>query len=381
MDEYLKGFQPRCIYEIYGPPGIGKTKFGVQFLNANSSQCTSLWIDTFQQVPIAQLQDLKCNLTRIKKFTQLWYFFQQLDESYDIIVIDGLSQLVTDYLQVCSKNQNGSSRSSKMHLHEFKVKILIQLMVVITKYATKHNSVVILLNEAMNTGYQDYSDDTFVSYNDSLSSGFLVKSQKKRHVQVLKSGLVANSAVGSKDSRWEVFLRCRIGLFWNWDPVGTKRIPDVLRKFVVQLAGSSTKNIFVSIDSQGNFCDYKNNELLGNDGDYDDANANLFSKNVDMFQMQPRRNILIASDSSNSLSVLQCLPNTPTPSLVLDVNGSKKRRLINGRPLSTCHSQPQTPISSQSIQFTPRIIHSDTLLQQVTTNQENQEDIVYDSEG
>lgn len=51
-------------------------------------------------------------------------------------------------------------------------------------------------------------------------SNFFVNSnneRRKNNVHILKSALVANIAMGSKDSTWEVFLRDRIGLFRDWN--------------------------------------------------------------------------------------------------------------------------------------------------------------------
>ncbi|CDO94145.1 unnamed protein product [Kluyveromyces dobzhanskii CBS 2104] len=374
-DSLSDGFQPQCIYEVYGPPGIGKTKFGVQLVNKNQGKAKCLWIDTFKQVPIQLVERTseeepgaaRCQFTRIKKFAQLWFMFQNLKEAYGLIIIDGLSQLLVDYLQMYEKNSGIPNSGQRVPLHDFKVKSLIQLLVAITKYAKANNTVIILLNDAMNTGYQDYSEDAVVSYNNTKNtksesfSNFLVKSQRKRHVQVLKSGLVANAAVGGKDARWEVFLRCRIGIFWNWAidasqntppkiQVARRTIPHVIRQFVIQHhqpLGSTNTYACVKTDESGNFCDFHVTPL---------------------------------PDTSENPVINTISPQRPA---------TKKRRIlvptgVNPSSLTAfatqSHSQPITPNSSQSIQYTPRIIHSDIVLPSNDAN-DRESDIVYDSEG
>lgn len=94
LDEILSlGFQARSIYEIFGPPGIGKTNFGVQLVSRSlenmkpleKNEDKILWIETFQDMPINILRERFPNFdiveenvkrVRIMKFGQLLYFFQ-----------------------------------------------------------------------------------------------------------------------------------------------------------------------------------------------------------------------------------------------------------------------------------------------------------------
>ncbi|AET40286.1 putative DNA-dependent ATPase RAD55 Ecym_5546 [Eremothecium cymbalariae DBVPG len=229
LDEALSGgLQSRSIYEVYGPPGIGKTHFGLQLIHENNSKCI-LVIDGHKTTPLnlvsrckSQDSELegKLDTLRITKFSQLVYFFQELNERYDLIILEGMSQIVIDYLHA---HMNYKIWKANSTLHGFKNRSMIVLMTQLTRYVNKHRSCIIMLNDSMNTAYQDYSDQSLVSFGGDAAS-FLVKSEKKRHVQTLKSALVANASVGGKDSRWEVFVRYRIGLFWDWSPAGLSKL-------------------------------------------------------------------------------------------------------------------------------------------------------------
>ncbi|CAI4334030.1 CNT_collapsed_G0009650.mRNA.1.CDS.1 [Saccharomyces cerevisiae] len=76
LDEILNlGFQARSIYEIFGPPGIGKTNFGIQLVcnsleDIQQSEINDdkiLWIETFQEMPINILRERFQNLKSWKK--------------------------------------------------------------------------------------------------------------------------------------------------------------------------------------------------------------------------------------------------------------------------------------------------------------------------
>ncbi|SCV03945.1 LAMI_0H12200g1_1 [Lachancea mirantina] len=219
LDEAVEGFQPRAIYEIFGPPGSGKTRLGLQMMNIQAKKAKKvLWIDTHKTCSLEQLNnaDSIC-YGRVQRFSHLVYMFQELGEEYSLVVIDGFSQLVTDYLNSNLKRVRSDS------MHSFKNKNLTTILTLLTKYAHTHNSTVVLLNDAMNTSFQENADERFVAYSEE--SHFLVRSARRSNVQVLKSALVANAGVGNKDNLWEVFIRRRIGLFWDWIPATSRKSP------------------------------------------------------------------------------------------------------------------------------------------------------------
>ncbi|KAL3233690.1 DNA repair protein RAD55 [Nakaseomyces bracarensis] len=254
------GFKYKAIYEIYGPPGIGKTWCGTEvirnFLKRDEGEV--LWISTHDSIPAHLLkQTLKdgedtsrIRFIRIKKFTELLYFYQR-NLDYDInhtvresspvgeeeqghvsqekksqprlIIIDGFSKLVTKQLDSLEK-RNCST------MHGTKCRYLIIIMTLFTKANNRNNSCHLLLDDSMNTTYNP--DIASASLDEDLEMvedgfNFFVKSQnftydnnKRRRLQgakhVLRSALVANNAMGHKDNRWEIFMKRRIGLFWEW---------------------------------------------------------------------------------------------------------------------------------------------------------------------
>ena len=242
LDEILNlGFQARSIYEIFGPPGIGKTNFGIQLVcnslegiqQSEINDDKILWIETFQEMPINILRErfqkfkiVEENVKRVRitKFGQLLYFFQNLFKlsqsvRYKLVIIDGFSQLVCDHL--CTLSKRGGGMIDKT-IHELKCRHLILIFTVMTKYTHSTGSTIILLNDCMNTAFQSNEFESLEEYYEILDDGsnFFVNSNNERrkyNVHILKSALVANIAMGSKDSTWEVFLRDRIGLFRDWN--------------------------------------------------------------------------------------------------------------------------------------------------------------------
>ncbi|QHS72293.1 putative DNA-dependent ATPase RAD55 [Saccharomyces paradoxus] len=242
LDEILNlGFQARSIYEIFGPPGIGKTNFGIQLVcnsleNMQQSEMNEdkiLWIETFQEMPINILRErfpefeiVEENVKRVRilKFGQLLYFFQNLfklsqSARYKLVIIDGFSQLLCDHLCTLSKRSGGMLDKT---IHELKCRHLILIFTVMTKYTHSTGSTIILLNDCMNTAFQSNEFESLEEYYEILEDGsnFFVNSnneRRKNNVHILKSALVANIAMGSKDSTWEVFLRDRIGFFRDWN--------------------------------------------------------------------------------------------------------------------------------------------------------------------
>ncbi|SMN21911.1 similar to Saccharomyces cerevisiae YDR076W RAD55 Protein that stimulates strand exchange by stabilizing the binding of Rad51p to single-stranded DNA [Maudiozyma saulgeensis] len=257
LDDILGGgFQSGNIYEVYGPPGIGKTRFGINLIKNSlkrSNEDSILWIETFIPLPNNLISnEINNNIYNVKisKFTELLVFFTKLisTNDYKLIIIDGFSQLLVNHLNSLitrDKLSINQGISNKLNIHGLKCRDLILLFSTMTKYANKHNSIIILLNNCMNTSYQtgllttsnninnDFYENTFEVIGDG--SNFFVSSTisnnnlnennslfnrnnsiGKRNVQMLKSALVANSGMGSKDSKWEIFLRARIALLWDW---------------------------------------------------------------------------------------------------------------------------------------------------------------------
>ncbi|AGO13995.1 AaceriAGR137Wp [[Ashbya] aceris (nom. inval.)] len=261
LDDALGGgLDPRSIYEVFGPPGIGKTLFGLQVVRCNRGKRV-LVVDTHKRTPLDKLppadpsaDDAEPHIVRLTKFAQLVYFFQELRAPYDLVIIEGLSQVLIDYLHGRMRHP----MSGDTTLHGVKTRQLIALLSLLTRYVTQHHSCVLMLNDAMNTAYQDYSDHPLVAV-DVDRGPFLVRAERRRHVQTLKSALIANASVGGKDAKWEVFVRCRIGLFWDWDrpapgAPADRRVPPKIRIAVVlPLAASAAAHSVVKlkIDSSG----------------------------------------------------------------------------------------------------------------------------------
>ncbi|KOH00929.1 DNA repair protein rad55 [Saccharomyces pastorianus] len=242
LDEILSlGFQARSIYEIFGPPGIGKTNFGIQLVSRSLENMKPLeknddkilWIEAFQDMPINILRErfpkfdiVEENVKRVRimKFGQLLYFFQNLFKlsqsmKYKLIIIDGFSQLLCDHLCTLSKRSGGVIDKT---IHDLKCRHLILIFTAMTKYTHSTGSTIILLNDCMNTAFQSNEFGSLEEDYEVLEDGsnFYVNSnsdRRKSNVHILKSALVANIAMGGKDSTWEVFLRDRIGLFRDWN--------------------------------------------------------------------------------------------------------------------------------------------------------------------
>lgn len=234
LDQALNnGFQTRSIYEVYGPPGIGKTRFGLQLLEHTDPRDRLLWIETFKPMPgvatAALAAGRKIEKVKITTFTELFFFINALDTSYRLLVMDGMSQLVCNHLYVLQKRAKRSpahssnpSSTASWKLHEMKCKHLVQLFTSMTKYANQHNTTIILLNDCMNTSFTNDDVNTGI-HEDGLdviadkTNFYVISAAKRRNVQILKSSLLASSvAMGKRDAKWEIFLKKKIGLFWGW---------------------------------------------------------------------------------------------------------------------------------------------------------------------
>lgn len=243
LDKALdNGFYRRSIYEIFGVPGIGKTQLAKQLVNnmlkMDEKDENILWIDTNKTVNMRDQEwinntsndnDVSKNIfhTRIRKLSELIFYLQQLISSeselkYSLIVIDGFSQLLVNHLNVILNHGVDPKQ-----LHDIKCKRLIVILTLLTKYAHSNNSIIILVDDCMNTSYQWENNELYSGiYNEDnleiLENGnnFFVSDKqsllKRKNVQNLKSSLIANCAMGNKDGSWEIFFKARIGLYWDW---------------------------------------------------------------------------------------------------------------------------------------------------------------------
>ncbi|CCK69938.1 putative DNA-dependent ATPase RAD55 KNAG_0D01870 [Huiozyma naganishii CBS 8797] len=233
LDEHLNGgFARRSIYEIFGPPGIGKTLFGIQLINVNfhAGGEKVLWIDCNKASPMSCIDsgsERNVSHVFIHKISELLIFLQNLmlpDNEYppySLIIVDGFSQLLNNNLNVISKRRE---KYDPFYLHTVKCKNLVLLLSKMTKYAHINNSTILLLDDSMNTTYQQHLlsalDNSTLGIVADGSNFFVSDSaaiaQRRRNVHTLKSALVANAGMGNKDSKWEIFLKYRIGLFWDF---------------------------------------------------------------------------------------------------------------------------------------------------------------------
>ncbi|XDT05990.1 RecA family profile 1 [Nakaseomyces glabratus] len=264
------GFRYKSSYEIYGIPGIGKTWLASEtvktYLQENDDGKV-LWITTSGVAPQMLLRSEaevkeRIDYIRITKFTELLYFYQKQvmsepdsisqsqspaesampstgteaiandtnsNDSYRLVIIDGLSRLLNLQLHSLSKKNCTT-------LHDTKCRYLIILMTLITKYNNKNNACHVILNDSMNTTYvpenNGGAEDELEMVEDGFnffvkSHNYLYENNKRRRVyapNVIRSALVANNALGNRDSRWEIFIKRRIGIFWEWEDKVTRNL-------------------------------------------------------------------------------------------------------------------------------------------------------------
>lgn len=256
LDKALdNGFYRRSIYEIFGVPGIGKTQLGKQLVNnmlKDRKDEKILWIDTNKTVNMGDQNWTTATdddggvfgnvfYVRIRKLSELIFYLQKLLSSgddapkYSLIIIDGFSQLLVNHLNIIL-NHGIDPRQ----LHDIKCKRLIVILTLLTKYAHLNNSIIVLIDDCMNTSYQWENNELYSGiYNednlDILENGnnFFVSDKqsllKRKNVQSLKSSLIANCAMGNKDNSWERYFKARIGLYWDWT-IKSDNFEEILNK-------------------------------------------------------------------------------------------------------------------------------------------------------
>ncbi|KAG0667101.1 hypothetical protein C6P45_005514 [Maudiozyma exigua] len=295
------GLQSSNIYEIFGPPGIGKTQFGIELAiksHERNAEDAILWIETFIPLATHLIADPiigSISNVQITKFTELLIFFTKLirDEvqTYKTIIIDGFSQILVNHLN-CLMTRDRETSGNKLNIHDIKCRDLILLFSTMTKYCNKNKSIIILLNNCMNTSYKtDFMNNNSMNNNgsgyeetfDVVEGGnnFLVSSTMssstitsgngtsfnsinydpmytgKRNVQMLKSSLIANSGMGSKDSKWEIFIKARIGLFWDWNRLNHN---EQNKKFKIPKRGRIAI-VYDDLGSNGDHQNSRNNSI------------------------------------------------------------------------------------------------------------------------
>lgn len=370
------GLQSNSIYEIYGPPGIGKTTFGIELIIKSyerNHDDSILWIETFIPLPTQFIPDnINCiNSVQITKFTELLIFFTKLirddeEQVYKTIVIDRFSQILGNHLN-CLMTRDRETSGNKLNIHDIKCRDLILLFSTMTKYCNKNRSTIILLNNCMNTSYNTSLTNNNNSMNSSNGydepfdvvedgNNFFVSSTtgsnsitsnsnnngtsfnsfnydpmytSKKNVQMLKSALIANSGMGSKDSKWEIFIKTRIGLFWDWnrlnhnEPNQKFKIPKKDRIAIVyDDLGSNGDHTNPRNNSIGKIIELPiTNELIFNKfndsirdtinshGVHEDYSENQFNNNNDL-------NTISRSSSLLSTTIPIILSNTLTASTV-----------------------------------------------------------------
>jgi len=215
------------IYEIYGPPGIGKSTIAYNILihhqKNTSKEC--LWIDTLKTAPFP----MKNKKIRLSSITQLQMFFQKKmqSEKYSMIIIDGFSKLVVQYLNNHIFKHEMYSSTNSSQTHQLKVNALQTLFVQFSKYADYNNCKIILVNDCMNTSFK-YNPDM---HNNSSSNyqfvdennPFLVVKRQNDSCMLLKSELEASIGIGSLDQKWMRFLKLRIALYYSFEDTNTNK--------------------------------------------------------------------------------------------------------------------------------------------------------------
>lgn len=199
------GFHPRCIYEIYGPPGVGKTTLALAAAAASGS---ALYIHTHKPVPPPPLppttrRQQPVDEVRITRFGHLLFFLQRLqrlqpqhcprrpDGGYAVLVIDGFAQLVQDHVHQARKACSAAAPVAS--LHEYKCRHLALVLTELTRYAAQHGTAVLLVDHCLPAQHE------------------------------LRSALEAGVAAGARDASWRAFVRQSVGVYRDWAAAGARQ--------------------------------------------------------------------------------------------------------------------------------------------------------------
>ncbi|EDO18444.1 hypothetical protein Kpol_1032p38 [Vanderwaltozyma polyspora DSM 70294] len=398
LDECLEdGFQSRSIYEIYGPPGIGKTRLGLQvmsnFVNDKSRADEKvLWIETYNTLPVTEnnfsdlLESEQVYRVEITKITELIVFFNKIalnleEYSFKLIIIDGFSVIINDHLNNILKRSE-TDITNEYNLHELKCKRLILLLTVITKYTHSSGSTVLLLDNCMNTAFNTEFNLTTVEDNLEVvddGSNFFVKNNGansnivydttgiKRNVQVLKSELVSNVGIGTRDSRWEVFIKARIGMFWDWEnkfTLDNKRFKADFSKCRVMIVSNLQEMA-------------SNKDKENNDTSFSSSFSNRYSQNKGQYLVK-----IFPNDDGYFTSTKPITNGQRKKRLISPTKSNPRKRhtpFIDGQSTQVGES---TQNSTQELQQSENsmILSIDTTANQSVSNPQDDE-VVYDSEG
>ena len=409
------GFQSRSIYEIYGPPGVGKTKLGLQittnFIRDESNASDKLlWIETYKSIPLQTITDKtvieseRIFNVQLTKITELIIFFNKLvtqNDSivYKLIIIDGFSSIINDHLNNILKRTG--SKNNEINMHDLKCKHLILLFTIMTKYIHANGSTIIILNKCMNTAFNtEFNINASVEDNLTViedGSNFFVKTigsgsgistngeniGMRKNIQILKSELVSNVGVGTRDSRWEVFIKNRIGLFWEWENklnYINKNSRSRFKRCRIAVV-FNTEEYSINKDNDNN----NSNNYLDRNTSFGSSTAN--SQNTHRSATYVKIHCNEEGDFA-SLKTLSQIAGQKRSSSPIDSDFSIKKKQVfyaNGRSTPDTEFTPEVmETSTQSLPVSSVERDQSIILSDIIKNNDkdvDNDEIIYDSEG